>query len=441
MGKMNLTERDLNVNWHPCSQMKDYEKLPALEVDRAEGSYIYLKDGKKILDAISSWWCKSLGHNHPRLKEALIKQAERFEHVIYANTTNDTIVELSEKLISKTRNMSKAFYAGDGSTAVEIALKMSLHYRKINGDKRNKLAALKNGYHGESTLCLSVSDLGIYNDAYRDWMLPVTFLGPIPYRSGSDDENWMNAEAEWKQIEKQLEPIKDELTAVIFEPIVQGAGGMMVYCPDLLKRLKQWADQNNVHLIADEIMTGFSRTGEFLGIDHANIDVDFICLSKGLTSGFLAFSSVLTTQKIYDVFYDDYKTGKSFLHSNTYSGNALGASVALELMKIYDEEDLSLKANRLETFMRMKVEKISEETSLIKNIRACGAMVAFDLDINKKRENERLGFEIFKKAIALGALLRPLGNTIYWFPPLNSSFDEINKLAKITETALVKTLK
>ena len=363
---MDLLERDLMVNWHPCSQMKDYTNLPALELKSAEGSYLYLKDGRKIYDAISSWWCKSLGHGQPRLKEALQKQMEQFEHVIFANTTNDTIVELSERLISKTRNMSKVFYGGDGSTAVEIALKMSLHYRKINGEKRNKLAALKNGYHGETTLCLSVSDLGLYNQAYKDWMLPVTFLENVPYRSGPDDENWMNAEDEWKKIEKQLEPLKDELTAIIFEPIIQGAGAMQVYSPDLLRHLRRWANQNNVHLIADEIMTGFSRSGEFLAIDHAAIDADFICLSKGLTSGFLAFSAMLTTQKIYDTFYDDYNTGKSFLHSNTYSGNALAASVALEVMKIYEEEDLSLKANRLETFMRMKVEKISEETSLIK---------------------------------------------------------------------------
>src|SRR3989338_8937559 len=259
---MSLITRDLNHIWHPCSQMKDYEQFPPLVISRAYDCYFELADGTKIIDAVSSWWCKSLGHGHPEIKTALFKQAERYEHVLGVNTCQDVLVELSEQLCQLCPNLNKVFYASEGSSAVEVAIKMSIHARNIQGEKqRNKLMSLQNAYHGETGLAMSVSDLGLYRDAYKTLLLPTLVLKNIPYVTSRDDPLWQDCSLFWPQIEQQLNQHTDELSAIIIEPIVQGAAGMLIYSQDFLRRLRIWTKENNVHLIADEIMTGFGRTG------------------------------------------------------------------------------------------------------------------------------------------------------------------------------------
>ena len=294
-------------------------------------SHLHLHDGRKIIDAISSWWCKSLGHQHPRLKRALLAQVEKFEHVILANTTNETIVHLTEKLAQLMPSLNKVMYASDGSCAVEMAMKMSLHARQIEGKHQRKLfIALENGYHGETAGALSVSDLGLYRAPYQDMLFDTKLILSLPYVTGAHDPLWSDCESHWEKIENQLKPFAESATAVILEPIMQGAAGMKIYSQDFLKRLRHWTHEHGIHLIADEIMTGIGRTGKMLACEHANIEPDFICLSKGLTSGWLPLSAMLTRSAIYDLFYDDYASGKSFLHSHTHSGNVLAASVAIE---------------------------------------------------------------------------------------------------------------
>lgn len=430
-----LIQQDLKHIWHPCSQMKDYEAFKPLVVSRARGSYIELTDGRKIIDAISSWWCKSLGHNHPRLKQVLLEQIERFEHVIFANTTHETIVQLSETLSNLMPSLNKVFYAGDGSCAVEVAMKMSLHARQIQGEtNKTKFIALENGYHGETVGALSVSDVGIFRAPYQSLLLDVDFVSFIPYVPNRYHPDWFDCSDQWKIIEDQLAPLAKTATALILEPIVQGAGGMKIYSQDFLTRLRKWTEKNNIHLIADEIMTGLGRTGKWLACQHAGIEPDFLCLSKGLTSGWMPFSAVLTRDSIYELFYDDYKTGKAFLHSHTFSGNALGASIALEVLKMMEEEKLCDRANEIEKIMVEGMTEISDATKKLTNIRSMGAIVAADLI--ESDTNRRLGFEVFQKAVALGALLRPLGNTIYWLPPLNIPFETLNELKNITHYAI-----
>lgn len=411
--------------------MKDYETFKPLVVHSASGPYIELSDGKKIIDAISSWWCKSLGHGHPKLKAALINQLDHFEHVILANTTNNNIIELSNKLTQLTSSLKKAFYASDGSCAVEIAMKMSVHARQITGDvSRYKFMALSNSYHGETSLTLSVSDLGLYRDPYKSILINSVFLKNIPYVNNKQDPLWEDCSEAWPDIEKQLEQHKDVLTAILIEPIVQGAGGMLIYSKDFLKRLRLWTQHHNIHLIADEIMTGLYRTGLPLACNHADIEPDFLCLGKGLTSGFLPLSAVLTSNQIYDLFYDDYETDKSFLHSHTYSGNALAVSVALENLKIIKTEIIDH-----ENLLAELMNEVAESTGKLTNIRNIGSIVAADLI--SPTPMPRMGYKVYQEAVKLGALLRPLGNTIYWFPPMNISKDVLIDLKEITREAIL----
>lgn len=429
-----LITRDLKTIWHPCSQMHDYESFPPLEVKSARGCYIELKSGQKIIDANSSWWCKNLGHGHPRLREALIKQAEKFEHVILANTTNETIVELSEKLTGLTQNLKKILYASDGSSAVEIALKLSLHSRKIQNSKRHRFASLKNSYHGETLGALSLSDLELYNKPYKDILIPCLFLDRIPYVQTKYQSEWENCQNNWSLIEAQLNPIADELTAIIVEPIVQAGGCMQIYSADFLKRLRAWTKKNDVHLIADEIMTGLGRTGLDFAFQHANTEPDIICLGKGLTAGWLPFSAVLIKNEMYNLFYGDYSLGNNFVHSHTHTGNALAASVAIETLNIIQDENIYQQVQQRENLMLKLMQEVAYETEVLQNVRGLGAVVAADLITTQPR----LGFEVYKNAVKKGALLRPLGNTIYWVPPLNISIETLKELQQITLEAIVE---
>lgn len=433
-----LQRTDVQTLWHPCSQMKDYELFKPMVVTGANGSYIELAGGKKIIDAISSWWCKSLGHNHPTVKKALLDQIDRFEHVILANTTHELIVKLSQELANLMPHLAKVFYASDGSCAVEIALKMSAHSRMIQGQSNRKyFLSLKNSYHGETIGALSVSDLGIYRAPYTS-LLFETPLIEVPYVSGIHDPKWYNASEEWSRTETFLELYSTTTTALIIEPILQAAGGMKIIAQDFLHRLCQWAKAHDIHIIADEILTGLGRTGKMLACEHANIQPDFLCLSKGLTSGWLPMSAVITTDSIYGIFYDDYENGKSFLHSHTHSGNALATSVALATLKIIQEENLSERAQTLQKIMMSHLQDIANQTQHLKNLRGIGAVVAADLIV--ENPHQRLGYKIYQEAVKLGALLRPLGNTLYWLPPLNIEASTLSELKDITLKAIQQSI-
>lgn len=419
--------------WYPCSQMKDYEYFKPLKVVKARGARMELESGKPLIDAISSWWCKSLGHNHPRLKKALINQLEKFEHVIAANTTHDVILELSEKLSGLKPGLNKVFYAGDGSSAVEVAMKMSLQARQILGQsQKTEFIALENGYHGETLATLSVSDVCLYKTPFKAKTFDSQFIKGLPYVANTKSPLWQDASDYWDNIEQQLLKKVEQTTAIIIEPLLQGAGGMKIYSKDFLKRLAKFAKKHDIHLIADEIMTGLGRTGKCFAVDYADITPDFLLLSKGLTSGFMAMSCVLTHDQIYQLFYDDYESGKAFLHSHTYSGNALAASVALECLHVLKEEKLYHRGESLSSYMQAHFNDIAQSYPKLINIRSLGAMVAADINT----QTPRAGFKVFQQAVQLGALLRPLGNTIYWLPPLNIKLEELDKLKAITLKAL-----
>lgn len=431
-----LAARDLRHVWHPCSQMRDYEAFPPLEIAGARGSRLLLADGSTLIDAISSWWCKTLGHGHPRLKAALARQADRFEHVILANTTNDVIVRLSERLSDLAPGLSRVFYAGDGSTAVEIAAKLALHAEKIRGTGRSRFLALENGYHGETALTLALGDLGIYKDAYREVMPPVAFLRGLPYVDSDAHPLWGDCSAAWPALERQLDANRDGLCAVVVEPILQGAGGMRFYSADFLRRLRAWTKAKGVWLIADEILTGFGRTGAMLACGHAGIVPDMAVISKGLTAGWLPMSAVLVSEELYDLFYADYGSGRDFLHSNTYAGNPLAAAVALEALDVYRDEGIVARVRGNQPAMRAALERVAAASGRLANVRCLGAVAAAELIGPGTGPGKRAGFRVYQEAVRRGALLRTLGDTVYWLPPLNAEPEILPELEAITAGAI-----
>lgn len=429
-----LIIRDLKHIWHPCTQMKDFESCPPLVVERAQGSYIYTSQGP-IIDAISSWWCKSLGHGHPAIISAIKDQLYRFEHVIGANTTHTAVVELAEQLTEIT-GKQHVFFASDGATAVEIAMKLALHATQIKGHKdKNQFIALKNGYHGESLGTMSVSDLGIYKAPYASFGVTCHFIEEIPYCSGENDPLWLDCGSYWSLVSQQLEKLSEQTCAIVLEPVVQGAGGMLCYSPDFLNKLASWAKSKDIYLIADEIMTGIGRTGEWLACDHARIKPDLVCLSKGLTSGSIPLSCVMIDSAVFDLFYANYEEGKSFLHSNTYSGNPLAVSAALATIKTIHHEKILVQAKNLGTIMLDHLSQVAKVSGKLKNVRGIGAVVAADL---VDAGSNRIGNEVYQHALKCGALIRPIGKTLYWLPPLNTDEEIIGKLAEITLNSINK---
>ncbi|QMT60391.1 adenosylmethionine--8-amino-7-oxononanoate transaminase [Legionella sp. PC997] len=423
-----LISRDLKHFWHPCTQMKDFETCPPLFIEKAKGSYLYTNKGP-LIDAISSWWCKSLGHGHPAIIAAIKDQMNRFEHVITANTTHPQLVELAEALTQITQKQH-VFFASDGSSAVEIAMKLAIHANQIKGHTdRNQFIALKNGYHGETLGTMSISDLGLYKAPYSSFGLTCHYIENIPYISGKGDPLWHNCDNYWPIVEKKLEAISDKACAIIVEPLLQGAGGMLCYSPDFLKRLSSWAKSKDIYLIADEIMTGMGRTGKWLASDHADVEPDLICLSKGLTSGSIPLSCVMIDNSIFDLFYADYGSGKSFLHSHTYSGNPLAVSAALATIRVMQEEQIIEQAQKLGEYMFAALTEVAQLSGKLSNVRGIGAVVAADLE---GTEHDRIGNSVYQQALNHGALIRPIGKTLYWLPPLNTKHEVIGKLAEIT---------
>lgn len=432
---MSLIERDLRHIWHPASQMKDYEAFPPVEIVDAEGSYLITASGQRIIDAISSWWCKSLGHRHPRLTQALIRQAQNFEHVIGANTCVEPVVELGEKLATLMPPLNKVFFASDGSSAVEIALKLSLQAQQLKGQsQRTRFIALSNGYHGETVGALSVSDCGVFKKPFESLLWKTHFIEHVPYVKNRDNPLWSDCSRLWPAIELSLEAEAEHTAAIILEPLVQGAGGMQIYSADFLSRLAAWAKAKDIFLIADEIMTGFGRTGRTLACEHAGIQPDLICLGKGLTGGYLPMSAVLIHQDIYDLFYGEFGPRSSFFHSHTHTGNALAAAVACAALHAYDDLDILQQVQAQEPLLQRLMQEVAEKTEQLRNLRSIGAIVAADL-INPQG-TPRLGYQVFQTAIQKGAWLRPIGNTIYWLPPLNTNAETLTRLAEITAESL-----
>lgn len=434
--------------WHPCTQMKDHEKYPIIKIERGEGIYLYDDRGNSYIDAVSSWWVNLFGHNNPRLKDAVKNQLDKLEHVIFAGLTHDPALELTDNLLAVTpSNMSKVFYADIGSAAVEAAMKLSYGYRINTGVKgRTKYIYLDSGYHGETLGALSVCGEELYTELYGGIMIDnIRVQGPDCFRCPyGKNRNECSAEC-FEHMEKAMEQYKAEATAVIIEPLLQCAGGMKMYPPVYLKKLCEAAKSYGIHTIFDEIASGFGRTGTMFALEQAGVQPDFICVSKGLTSGYLPMSAVVTTDEIYAVYYDDYTTLKAFLHSHSFTGNPLACAVANETMKIFREDNV-VENNR--TKFKVMQDYLTEKFAgrpHVGEVRHLGCVSAVQLvkDVRTKEGfdwKERTGFQIFRKAVTKGAYLRNLGDVIYFMPPYVISEDEMIKLADIAFESVYEVL-
>lgn len=427
-----IQKRDLDKLWHPCSQMKDYEDFPPVHVKSASGSIIQTADGE-LVDIISSWWCKSLGHRHPKIISAVKKQLDSFEHVILANTTNEQIVSLCEKILSFCPEYDKVFFCDSGSDSVEVALKMALQYQlQVGNSRKVEFMSLENAYHGETVLTLAAGDCGLYGKPYEALMPKIDKIKNVPYVNSY--KNWPGemSEQEWVKVESQLERKKDVLAGILVEPVLQGAGGMLFYKPDFLSRLKSWCEQHEVLLIADEILAGMGRLGYARACEMSKVVPDISVFSKGLSGGFSPLACALTTNKVYEVFYGDYESGRAFMHSNTYCGNAVGVAAALAALGVYEEEKIFESVRDGSSRLIELFEEISSATGLLKDIRCQGAVVAADLvgrDGRVLDSSVRSGYAVYKEAVGRGLLMRPLGNTIYFLPPFNISDDVLERSA------------
>lgn len=413
--------RSRNAVWHPCTQMKQLEDYPPVPIARGAGVWLYDFDGRRYLDAVSSWWVNLFGHCNPRINAALREQLEQLEHVMLAGFTHAPVVELSERLARLT-GLGHAFYGSDGAAAVEIALKMSFHYwRNCGQPGKTEFVSLQNSYHGETLGALSVSDVALFKDTYAP-LLRHSVQVPSPdwrlAEPGESPEQYALRAA--GSLEQHLAEHHATTAALIVEPLVQGAAGMGIYHPAYLRRAREICERYGVHLIADEIAVGFGRTGTMFACEQAGITADFICLSKGITGGYLPLSAVLTSDTIYAAFYDD-ATARGFLHSHSYTGNPLACRAALATLDIF-EQDKVLAANRIKTAYCNRVAEPLRNHPRVRNFRNLGMIWAFevsDAPADFARRCYRLGLEA-------GLLLRPIGNTVYFMPPYVISEAEIN---------------
>jgi len=420
----NLISRTRAAVWHPCTQMKQLEAAPPLAIARGEGPWLVDTDGRRYLDAISSWWVNLFGHCNPRINAAITDQLGKIEHVMLAGATHEPVVELSERL-AKLTGLGHAFYGSDGASATEIALKMSAHYwRNTSQPEKNGFISLKNGYHGETVGALSVTDIPLFKSTYAP-LLRHTVQVPTPdarlAEPGESAEAYALRCAD--ALEAHLARHADETAAFILEPLVQGAAGMAMYHAAYLKRARELCTKHRVHLIADEIAVGFGRTGTLFACEHASVRPDFICLSKGITGGYLPLSAVLTTDDVYAAFYGD-ATARGFLHSHSYTGNPLACRAALAVLDIFEHDNV-IAANRIRAteFSRMLAEVADHPR--VRHFRHLGMIWAFDV------VDATPGFStrFHQAALAQGAFIRPIGGTVYVMPPYVTSADEMRGLA------------
>jgi len=441
-------DRDLSVLWHPCTQMREHpHMLPLVPIARGEGAWLIGHDGTRYLDAVSSWWTNLFGHAEPRIGAAIAAQAGALEQVMLAGFTHAPAVELAERLLAVAPRqpgrtpLSKVFYADNGSAGVEVALKMAFHWFHNRGEhRRTKFIALENGYHGETLGALAVGDIPLYRRVYAPLLAEALFApSPDAYLAQPGESPAECAARAADALAALLDRHADEVCAVIVEPRVQCAGGMRMHHPDYLTRVRELCDASGAFLIADEIAVGFGRTGTLFASEQSGVMPDLLCLSKGLTGGFMPLAAVLATQAIYDGFLDDSRE-RAFLHSHSYTGNPLACAAALASLAVFRDDDILARNRTTARAMATLAEPLAAHRH-VADVRQAGMVLAFELTRDGDKATPfpaaaRVGLKAYRAALARGVVLRPLGDVLYWMPPYCVDEEQLQLLADVTRHAI-----
>jgi adenosylmethionine-8-amino-7-oxononanoate aminotransferase len=436
-----LVARSLRSVWHPCTQMQHHETVPLIPVTHGRGAWLYDVDGKRYLDAISSWWVNMFGHANPRINAALKDQLDKLEHAMLAGFTHEPVVQLSEQLAARTgHQLGHCFYASDGASAVEIALKMSFHAWRNGGQTdKQEFVCLKGSYHGETVGALAVTDVSLFREAYGPMLQRAHVITSPDARDAQDGESAADvARRAAKEFETLLQQRAGKIAAIIVEPLVQCATGMAMYDAVYLKEIRALCDRYQVHLIADEIAVGCGRTGTFFACEQAGIWPDFLCLSKGISGGYLPLSLVMTRESVYQAFYDADVT-RGFLHSHSYTGNPLACRAALATLAIFDEDNV-IAANRVRAERMTQALAPLASHPQVNHFRQRGMIWAFDAVIDDAQAAATFSRRFFAAALEQELLLRPIGRTVYLMPPYILSEDEIDLLATRTHAVFEQVL-
>lgn len=435
--------KDLKHSWHPYTQMKDCESFPPILIEKAKGLKLYDSNGNFYYDTISSWWCNLHGHGHPAINKAITAQLDSLEHVLFAGFTHKSAISLAERLIRLApKNLSRAFFSDDGSTAVETALKLSFQYWHNTGrKKKTAFISFDHGYHGDTIGAMSVSGLSRFSGIFSPLLFKSRKI-PAPYcyrcpkgltRKHCDIDCI-------KPLENILRKSSQEVAALIIEPLVLAAGGMIVYPAEYLKKAADLVRKYNIHLIADEVATGFGRTGKMFACEYADIEPDFMCLSKGLTAGYMPLGATLTSEEIYRAFYGDPAGGKTFYHGHTYTANPVSCACALASLNIFRQERTLDRVKGLIPAFHSALEKF-RELPIVGDVRRIGLIGAFELVKDKGTKepfgsSDRIGLKIYRQGLKKNLILRPLGNVTYLFLPLCVTEKELSYILENTYRAI-----
>lgn len=440
-----LQQKDKKFLWHPYTQMHDYADRDLLLIDRADGLMLYDDRGRGYFDTISSWWCILHGHNHPTIKNFMRRQLDRLDHVLLAGTSHEAAILLAEKLIAITpERLTRVFYSDNGSTACEVALKMSLQYWRHSGQPgRKRFIALERGYHGDTIGTMSLGGVPDFHKEFAEILFQsFTIPSPYCYRCPMGQECGTCDLQCLQPLRELLAREGDRIAAMIVEPLIQAAGGMRIYPARYLQRLAELLGACGIHLIFDEVATGFGRTGRMFALEHAGVTPDFLCLSKALTAGMLPMAATLTTEAIYQAFYGDYRENRTFYHGHTFTGNPLAAAAALGSLQVFADENPLARLGRTIPHLHAKMARFAE-LPWVGDVRCLGMIAALELVKNKKTKEEfsfaeRVGWKIYLKGLEQGLILRPLGNIVYLWLPISATMEEIDEITERTWRVLAE---
>jgi adenosylmethionine-8-amino-7-oxononanoate aminotransferase len=413
-----LVARSLRSVWHPCTQMRHHETVLPIAIERGHGAWLYDADGRRYFDAISSWWVNLFGHTHHRINRALMDQLERLEHAMLAGFTHEPVVQLSERLSALTGQMlGHCFYASDGASAVEIALKMSAHaWRNAGHPRKREFVCLEGAYHGETLGALGVTDTALFREPYQALIRPAHITMSPDARQAACGETARDvASRALTRLESLLQQQHDRIAAIIVEPLVQCANGMAMHNASYLYGLRALCDTYDVHLIADEIAVGCGRTGTFFASEQAGIWPDLLCLSKGISGGYLPLSLVMARDHIYQAFYD-HDIRKGFLHSHSYTGNPLACRAALETLAIFEDEAILARNRQFAVAMQHALQPLAQDAR-IAHFRHTGMIWACDALVPDSRAATHFARRFAAEAARHELLMRPIGATLYLMPP------------------------